>query len=139
MRYLNGFVAVLAALWFTSALAAGADLDINTPAIGALRAAMQARHAKLAPYYAKGGVGLTRDGGVTVHDANAIPLPERQAVQGLVSDENRDRGALYREIARANGHPEWEADVRATFAQRWIDKAASGWWAQDAKGNWIKK
>ena len=139
MRYMKWIAALVAALWMTLAVAAGADLDINTPAINALRAAMQARHAKLSPYFANGGIGLTRDGGVAMHDANAVPLAERQSVQGLVSDENRDRSALYREIARANGHPEWEADVRATFAQRWVDKAARGWWVQDTKGAWIKK
>lgn len=139
MRYIKWFMALVAVAWTAQAMAAGADLDINTPAIKSLRAAMQARHAQLAPHYASGGVGLTRDGGLALHDANAIPLAQRQAVQQLVSDENRDRSALYREIARANGHPEWEADVRATFAQRWVDKAARGWWVQDAKGAWVRK
>ena len=39
---------------------------------------------------------------------------------------------LYREIAAANGHPEVEADIRTTFAERWVGKAAqSGWYYQD--------
>lgn len=118
---------------------AAADLEINAPAITALKTAMQARHGKLAPHYASGAVGLTRDGGVALHDATAVPLAERQAVNGLVADENRDRTNLYREIARANGHPEWEGEVRSTFGQRWIDKAASGWWVQNASGGWVKK
>ena len=126
-------------LAFASAALAAADLEINTPAIGALQGAMQGRHGKLAAYYASGAVGLTRDGNVALRDANAVPLAERQSVNGLVGDENRDRAALYREIARANGHPEWEAEVRTTFAQRWIDKAASGWWVQNPSGAWVKK
>jgi len=121
------------------ASSAAADLEINAPAITALKTAMQARHGKLAPHYASGAVGLTRDGGVALHDATAVPLAERQAVNGLVADENRDRNNLYREIARANGHPEWEGEVRSTFGQRWIDKAASGWWVQNASGGWVKK
>lgn len=128
-----GLFAVAGASW------AAADLEINTPAISALKSAMQARHARLAPHYASGAVGLTRDGGIALRDANAVALAERQAVNGLVSDENRDRASLYREIARANGHPEWEAEVRSTFAQRWIDKAASGWWVQNAGGAWVRK
>ena len=36
------------------------------------------------------------------------------------------------EIARANNHPEWEADIRKTFAKRWIDNAPKGWWYEDA-------
>ena len=118
---------------------AAADLEVNTPAISALKSTMQARHEKLAAYYASGAVGLTRDGNVAMHDASLVPLAERQSVNGAVADENRDRAALYREIARANGHPEWEAEVRSTFAQRWINKASGGWWVQNASGAWVKK
>ena len=80
-----------------------------------------------------------RDANLALRDAAAVPLAARQSVTGLVADENRDRASLYREIARANGHPEWEAEVRSTFAQRWIDKAASGWWVQNSSGAWVKK
>lgn len=117
---------------------AAADLEINTPAISALQSSMQARHPQLAPYYASGAVGLTRDGLVAVRDATAVPLKDRQAVNSLVSAENTDRNALYKEISVANGHPEWEAEVRATFAQRWMQKAQAGWWVQEA-GGWAKK
>lgn len=124
---------------FASATLAAADLEVNTPAVAALQSSMQARHNKLLPHYASGAVGLARDGNVAVRDASLVPLAERQSVNGAVADENRDRGALYREIARANNHPEWEAEVRGTFAQRWIDKASSGWWVQNAGGTWSKK
>ncbi|MHB9119500.1 MAG: YdbL family probable chaperone protein [Burkholderiales bacterium] len=117
---------------------AQADLEINTPAISALQSSMQARHAQLAGYYDSGAVGLTRDGLLAVRDASAIPLAQRQAVNALVAAENRDRQALYREIARANGHPEWEDEVRSTFGQRWIQKAAPGWWVQ-SNGAWTRK
>ena len=124
---------------FASAALAAADLEVNTPAITALKNSMQARHSQLASHYASGAVGLTRDGNVAVRDASAVPLAARQSVNGLVADENRDRAGLYREIASANAHPEWEAEVRSTFAQRWIDKAAAGWWVQNAGGVWVKK
>lgn len=117
---------------------AAADLEINTPAISNIKNSMQARHGQLAGFYASGAVGLTRDGLVAVRDANAVPLKDRQAVNGLVSAENNDRNALYKEITTANGHPEWEAEVRSTFAQRWAQKAQGGWWYQDA-GGWAKK
>jgi len=117
---------------------AAADLEINTPAIAAVKNSMQARHGQLAPHYASGAVGLTKDGMVAVHDANAVPLAQRQAVNSLVAAENADRNALYKEIASGNGHPEWEAEVRSTFAQRWVQKAQSGWWYQGA-GGWTKK
>jgi len=117
---------------------AAADLEVNTPAISAIKTSMQARHARLAPYYANGAVGLTNDGLIAVKDANAVPLSERAVLTGLVKEENTDRNKLYKEIAQANGHPEWEAEIQNTFASRWIDKAQSGWWVQGA-GGWIKK
>lgn len=120
-------------------LLAQGNLEINTPAIAALKAAMQQRHAQLAPHYVSGAVGLTSDARIELRDANAVPLAQRQAVAALISAENNDRAALYREIARANGHPEWEADVRNTFAQRWIDKAQPGWYVQGAGGAWVRK
>lgn len=118
---------------------AQANLEINTPAIASLQASMQQRHTQLAGFYASGAVGLTRDGNIALRDANAVPLAQRQQVNSLVAAENQDRAALYREIARANGKPEWEGDIRATFAQRWIQKAQPGWYYQNASGAWTRK
>jgi uncharacterized protein YdbL (DUF1318 family) len=130
---------VLASMLAVPTAMGAADLEINTPAIAAIQSSMQSRHGQLAPYYASGAVGLTRDGLVAVRDANAVLLKDRQSVNALVAAENKDRNALYKEIANANGHPEWESEVRNTFAQRWAQKAQSGWWVQDAGGGWAKK
>ena len=118
---------------------AQANLDVNTPAISALISSMQKRNADLAPFYANGAIGLTRDGAIALREVNAVPLPQRQQVNGLIAAENQDRGALYREIARANGKPEWEGDIRSTFAQRWIDKSQGGWYYQNNAGAWTRK
>lgn len=122
-----------------SAFAQGANLDIDTPAIAAIKTAQQARHLQLKPFYDNGAIGLTRDGLIALRDASLVPLAQRALIQSLVAEENRDRAALYREIARANGHPEWEADIRATFASRWIAKAPAGWYVQNANGEWVRK
>jgi uncharacterized protein len=118
---------------------AQADINIATPAIDRIRASMRARHSNLEPHYASGGVGLTNDGLITIRDQNAVPLKDRTAVRQLVADENNDRNALYREIAQANGRPDWEPEIRATFARRWVDNAAAGWWYQDPAGTWRQK
>ncbi len=118
---------------------AAADIEINTPAIASLKQSMQQRHGQLEAYYTRGAVGLTRDGLIAMRDANALPLAARQSVNELIASENQDRNALYREIARANGHPEWEADIRSTFGQRWIDLARPGWWYQASNGSWVRK
>lgn len=118
---------------------AQADINVSTPAVRKLTASMEARHGQLSKYYESGAIGLTADGQVDLRDANAIPLAERNVVRRLVADENGDRSALYREIAAANGHPEWEGDIRKTFAERWIANARRGWWYQDAAGRWVQK
>jgi len=130
---------LLAALLAAPLALGAADIEINTPAISTIKNSMQARHNQLAPYYSSGAIGLTRDGLVAIKDANAAPLSERQGLNSLVAAENRDRNALYKEIAVANGHPEWENEIRSTFAERWIQKAQGGWWVQDAGGAWVKK
>lgn len=133
------FRSVLSLLALTFALNAFAvDLEVNTPGVNAIKQSMQARHVQLAAHYASGAVGLTSDGMVSLRDAGAVPLAQRQAVSALVAAENRDRNALYGEIANANGHPEWEAEIRSTFAQRWIQRAQVGWWVQTGSG-WSQK
>lgn len=116
-----------------------ANIEIDTPAIASLKQSMQQRHNQLETYYARGAVGLTHDGLIAMRDANALPLSARQSVSALIAEENQDRNALYREIARANGHPEWEADIRSTFGQRWIQLARPGWWYQSTSGAWVRK
>lgn len=129
---------VIFSIFVTPAVQAAADIEINSPAISSIKNSMQTRHGNLAPLYANGAVGLTKDGMVAVKDASVLPLKDRGNLNSLVAAENKDRDALYKEIAVANGHPEWEAEIRSTFAQRWIQKAQSGWWVQDVSG-WVKK
>ncbi len=118
---------------------AEADININTPAISALRASLKKRAIALKPHYASGAVGLTSNANVQIRDQSLISLKERNQVKKLVADENKERGALYAEIARANNHPEWEADIRSTFARVWIEEVAAGTWYQDGSGNWVQK
>lgn len=137
MKTLGRFIFSMLALTF--ALSAFAvDLEVNTPGVNAIKQSMQQRHGQLAEHYASGAVGLTADGMISLRDASSVPLAQRQSVNALVAAENRDRNALYGEIANANGHPEWEAEIRSTFAQRWIQRAQAGWWVQTG-GGWSQK
>jgi len=120
------------------AYAAGANLNINSPTINAIQAKMKARHNQLKAHYASGAIGLTAKGLISVRNAKAVALKDRNKVKALVADENKDRNALYAEIARANGHPEWQADIQSTFASRWVSKAAKGWWYNNGS-KWQQK
>ncbi|MDO8350725.1 MAG: YdbL family protein [Gallionella sp.] len=134
---LKNLLALLALLAAFNVYAA-ADIEVNTPGVNAIKNSMQARHGQLSAYYASGAVGLTMDGMIAVRDAGSVPLAARQAVNALVAAENQDRSALYAEIANANGHPEWQAEIRSTFAQRWVQHAQRGWWVLSNDG-WKQK
>ena len=77
------------------------------------------------------------------HDVILIPgtvnrMKDRVAVNQAVADDNRDRKAVYREVAVANGHPEWEGQIREVFARQWVASARPGWWYQSG-GSWKQK
>ena len=137
-KILLAFVMLTSLLTANFSQAAEPNLDINSPAIIAIKSSMTARHSQLLPHYLSGAVGITKDGFIAVRDATAVPLRDRGGINSLVSAENTDRSKLYKEIAAGNGHPEWEGDIRQTFAGRWIDKAQSGWFYQSG-GDWAKK
>jgi uncharacterized protein YdbL (DUF1318 family) len=119
---------------------AAAALNTNTPAIARIKASMTQRFGELEKFFASGAVGLTKDGMVEVRDLNAVALPDRATVKRLVAEDNADRGQLYAEIARASNHPEWEADIKKSFAQRWVATGAKpGWYYQDDSGAWKQK
>lgn len=132
--------AVLLDLLIPSAYAQQADLRVQTPQIQAIQQRMRQRFSStLAKYFDSGAIGFGKDGLVAVRDLAGVPLPERAALNAAIADDNRDRAAVYREIAVANGHAEWEAQIRGTFAKQWIQQAKPGWYYQDASGSWKRK
>ncbi|MGO1068325.1 DUF1318 domain-containing protein [Lysobacter sp. CA199] len=123
-----------------SAYAQSPDISIKTPAIQAIQSRMAQRFdGQLRAHFDSGALGFTNSGTVSVRDAAKIPLSDRVAVNQAVADQGRDSAAVYREIAVANGHPEWEGQIRQVFARQWIDSAKGGWWYQDAGGGWKQK
>jgi len=117
-----------------------AEIDINTPQINAIKARMAQRQRQhLDSLFDAGAIGFSSDGLVTVRDRSAVALSERRTIESIVADENRDRKAVYREIAVANGHPEWEKDIQDTFAREWVRNARKGWFYQDSSGAWRQK
>lgn len=116
------------------------DINIHTPQIEALESRMRARYeGTLQGLLDSGAVGFGNDGMMAVRDASKAPLAQRAQMNSALADENRDRAALYRQIAVANGHPEWETQIRQIFAKQWIDRAHAGWYYQDASGTWRRK
>ena len=127
-------------LLISDAAAQDVDITIRTPAIQAIQARMADRFkGSLQAHFDSGALGFGRDGLVVVRDAAKVALKDRVTVNQGVAEDNRDRKAVYREIAVANGHPEWEGQIRDTFARQWVASAHAGWWYQDESGNWKQK
>jgi uncharacterized protein YdbL (DUF1318 family) len=120
--------------------AEGVDITIRTPAIQAIQDRMADRfQSSLKANFDSGALGFGNDGLIVVRDATKIGLKDRVSVNQQVADDNRDRKAVYREIAVANNHPEWEKQIRDTFAQQWVAQAHAGWWYQSGDGAWKQK
>jgi uncharacterized protein YdbL (DUF1318 family) len=129
---------ILLGLLATLNVNAAANVDVNTPGVQAIVKNIQTRHAQLFVYLDSAAIGLSIDGLVELHDPGAVPIVARQKVNALIVAENNDRDALYAEIANANGHPEWKAEISNIFARRWIQHAHRGWWVMSNNG-WIQK
>jgi len=136
----NGGGFALLSFFISSAQAQSADITIKTPAIQAIQNRMADRfQSQLAAHFDSGALGFGSDGLLVVRDATKLALKDRAAVQQAVAEDNRDRNAVYREIAVANGHAEWESQIRGIFAKQWIASARAGWWYQTADGAWKQK
>lgn len=130
----------LAYFWAAEAHAQEADINISNPAIRALKDSIRNRSEGIKPFMDRGNVGITRDGLLTVRSTEGLNLKERAEVRQLVDAENQDREALYLEIAKANNIARDSVPkIKTIFARSWIEQARSGWWIQDAQGNWRKK
>lgn len=126
--------------WFApaSALAADPDINVSTASIRALKSAMGERALALKPALAAGHIGVASDGSLAVRDFAGVSLMEQAKTRRLLEAENRDRLALYREIAGANSFgPDKVDDVQTIFAETWIAQAKrAGWWTRSASGTW---
>jgi uncharacterized protein YdbL (DUF1318 family) len=119
--------------------AAASELKVDSAAITIIRKSIAGRFQLLAPRLDSGAIGLSLDGLLVVRDFNLVASAERAELVALLVEDNKDRGTLYREIARANGRPDWEVYVRSSFGTRWISRAPSGWYYLDSSGAWLRK
>jgi uncharacterized protein YdbL (DUF1318 family) len=123
-----------------NAYAQDADVNVTTPAIRTLKKSIQERAASIKPYMDKGNVGISNQGLLVIRNSNGLNLKKRAKLKRLIDAENRDRNALYMEIAKANKFPpERVSDIKKIFAGSWIKNAQKGWWTQSPDGKWGQK
>ena len=122
-----------------TAQASQADISIETAKIRSLRNSMGKRQSKLLSFYQSGAIGFTNNGLIAITGVQRLSAKQKSTANKLIKAENSDRKKLYKEIANANGHPEWQSDIQKTFSHTWINKISSGWMYQTSSGKWQKK
>jgi uncharacterized protein YdbL (DUF1318 family) len=116
------------------------NIDVSTPAIRGIKESIKSRYAQLKTFYDKGALGENNKGLIEAKDTAGLNLQERSLVNKLIDQENKDRAALYSEIASANKlGSDSVPQIKKIFANSWREKSQSGWWVQNDGGNWEKK
>jgi hypothetical protein len=93
---------------------------VSNPTIRALKQSMRNRFASMKPYYQKGLLTEGNNGLVSTKGAQGLGLKEQRNLKNLVSAENKDRQALYREVAKAlKIDPSQVGRIAEIFAKEW--------------------
>ncbi|WP_374682265.1 DUF1318 domain-containing protein [Accumulibacter sp.] len=115
------------------------NLDIGTPPVIIVKHSLAQRSSRLVYFYDPGIIGLGYDGMIKMRDDSRLNLPQRQIAGKLIDQENPDRNSLIYAIAEGHGGQQFEPAVRAAQIKRWKAQFHSGWWIEDAQGNWSQK
>ena len=139
MKYTLILLAFLAIPATAAPTSSEINLDIGTPPVMVAKHTLAQRSSRLIRFYEAGVIGLGDDGMIKIHDGSRLTLTQRQIAEKLIDQENPERNSLIYAIAEAHGGTEAQPAVRAAQIQRWKDQFHSGWWMEDAQGNWYKK
>ncbi len=134
VKQLNDFL-------FNSGLAyAQKGVNGASPLVQSLKQQIRERFPRLVPFFQKGAIGEGRTGLVEIRDDSNLTPAEKKDVKSLVEAENRDRRALYQEVAKSmNISSDQINKVQRIFARKWQQSADRGWWIQKEDNQWVQK
>jgi uncharacterized protein YdbL (DUF1318 family) len=113
---------------------------VSNPVIQNLKQQIRERFPRLVPFFPKGAIGEGRTGLVELRETKGLTAAEKNDLKSLVDAENRDRRALYQEVAKSmNISADQVGKVQRIFAQKWQNSADHGWWIQKEDGQWVQK
>lgn len=139
MKYTLILLAFLAIPATAAPTSSEINLDIGTPPVMVAKHTLAQRSSRLIRFYEAGVIGLGDDGMIKIHDGSRLTLTQRQIAEKLIDQENPERNSLIYAIAEAHGGKEAQPAVRAAQIKRWKEQFHSGWWMEDAQGNWYQK
>jgi uncharacterized protein YdbL (DUF1318 family) len=132
---------ILAAYWENHGLVyAQKESGGESPATQSLKNQIKERFPRLVPIFQKGGFGEGKNGFIEIRETKSLSPAEKNDLKPLMEAENRDRRALYQEVAKSmNIPPNQLSKVQRIFAEKWQNSAEKGWWIQKEDGQWIQK
>jgi uncharacterized protein YdbL (DUF1318 family) len=137
---LRGAFLVAAIMFSPLEAQAQTNINVSTPEITELKNAIADRAPSLWPFLDSGHIGIGKNGLLVLRSGDGLDLQEKASLNHLITQENNDRNALYREIVSANRFaPERFFDIQEIFAVSWRNQARNGWWIQEANGRWSQK
>jgi hypothetical protein len=93
---------------------------VSNATIRGLKEQMKSRYAQMKPFYGKGAVNEDDNGYVSLGNVEGLNLKDRRQLKNLVDAENKDRGKLYLEVAKAlDIDPSQVNRVAEIFAKEW--------------------
>ncbi len=114
--------------------------EVSPPAVQSLKQHIRDRFPRLVPFFQKGAIGEGRTGFVEMLENKGMTPAEKNDMKSLVEAENRDRRALYQEVAKSmNISSDQIGKVQRIFAQKWQHSAERGWWIQKEDMQWVQK
>jgi len=116
------------------------DINVDTPAIEKINESRKKRVNALAGHFKAGRLGETRKGLLALRSDEGLAGKEKAELAKVLNGENGDRGALFKEILKANKLTEEQLDnVRTAFAMARYRALETGRWLQSQKGEWRQK
>ncbi len=116
------------------------EAEVSSPAIQGLKNQIRDRFPRLIHFFQKGTIGEGKTGLIELRDTKGLSAAEKNDLKPLVEAENRDRRALYQEVARSMNIPSDQiGKVQRIFAEKWQKSSDRGWWIQKEDGQWVQK
>lgn len=129
----------------------GIKIDKNNKKIKKIIESKGKRFKKLVPYYEDGKIGEGNDAELKIRDTEGLDDKEKEELEKLVEEENKDRADFIKEVAKDNKIEDEKLDrIKKIYAKVLRKKAEVGWWIQDdpdekakdnkdKEGKWRKK
>ena len=105
-----------------------AETNLNSPRVKQIANKMRERHGEVKSVKATGAVGETNRGLLELVTPGKITdAAKKNEVQRVIADENADRKALYKEVARINSDSNMTVtQVENIYAKEYRDRADKG-------------